>query len=649
MFRQYTDTDSNAVLPTLQKYVIEKATIASTAGLVGVQWPHLTIIFCSIREAAVTPHSMLRFRHGLTDTQQLLPEEGVCFREHLLFVNYSFNYRELTVYGDVPFSHFQQFRELGYITVADLNPKGTCLSYPIDDLEKQFLADSRSLECYFQPLTDEHPNSKFSDRLTIEEKAEEFSTVFTEVVGLAQSKARDAAMTAPVLFKELMFKLLQNKNQDVQYYYGLVLSAMHRDFCAEFVQVQRARIALLLEFFFQTELKRTRLVKTWFSDVIQMSAPSSRAQFYGLPPECQFTITDAARKASLSLEIVFKQTSPPIPHPGMAFSVPWELAHFALEYPSAQNGRIILSHYDIIPVLENHIEQVALRQISYLQRKFHLCYAERYWNPVNSDMRLLGTGYWETILKLSRILTKDTDDEIKNGLIPFEDMPLDMDRNPITEIALPLLAGLSNLLSVEYFFPVWPPRKGLEMGNREQFYLDNPDIAELHSEAVPETRAELEEYEYWPPCMKAMVRSCKGPQHLKYHHRLRMVAQLRKFQYSPEQGAELWTTIFSETDIYSAHGNQFLNSKQGKIVVEDYARGKFERIGVSCQAWIANGFCPLGKTGAAQDIEDLQIRCTGSFNDAHPENPFPGNVQSPSDYFRMARKTLPRTVAVVVE
>jgi hypothetical protein len=303
----------------------------------------------------------------------------------------------------------------------------------------------------------------------------------------------------------------------------------------------------------------------------------------------------------------------------------------------------MLSHYDIGAVLENHVEQQILYGVGYLQRKFSLCFAERYWAPINSEMCMFGENYSDASDHLIWALTKDTDDEINAALEPFFRLLIRSGPNLILEAALPFLAGLTNLLSVDYFFPVWPFQRGLQGGNSEEFYKDNPDVAELHSEPVPETRDELMNYEYWPPCMRAMVSQCKGAQHLKYHQRVRMAAQVRKFQYSPEQGAQLWTTIFSETDVYAAHGNLFLASKQGKIVVEDYARGKVTNIGASCEAWIANGFCPLGKTGIAKDIEDIKVKCTDGFNNVHPRNHFLGVVQSPSDYFRMARKVLPRT------
>jgi hypothetical protein len=652
MLRQYTNVVPDDVIPTLKDYVTEKAAIARTAGRVGVVWPQLTVVFCRIRESLITEHSMLRFRYRATDTEQLFPDDNLHEREHLLFVRYMPNFSELTIYGDLTFQRFQSFKELGFITLGDLNTEDDCLSYPIDELEKQYLNDTRALECYFQPITDEHPNDKFSDRFSIEEKAEHISKAFSDVVGLGQSKERSAAMTGEKLVNELMNDLLKNKYQDVQYYYGLVLSAMHRDFSSVFVQMHKARLGLLIDLFFPTELKRMTFVKKWFPGVIMVSAPQARTQFYGLPTQCQFAVDEASKRDALTLDAMHRDTKPQYPYPGIAFTLPWELAHFAVDYPSVRHGQVVLSHYEILPALENRVEQLMLQQISYLQRKFHLCYAERYWNPVNSEMVLFndGGGYLEVRDKLFRSLTDiDTEDEINNGMIPFEDMLMKMGRNIIIDVALPFLAGLSNLLSIEYFFSVWPPRKGLEIGNGEQFYLDNPDIAELHAEAVPETHAELAEFEYWPPCMRALVAQCHGNNHLKYPKRIRMVGQLRKFQYSPEQGEHLWTTIFSETDIYAAHGNQFLTSKQGKIVVEDYAKRKMDRIGVSCQAWIANGLCPLGKSGPGQDIEDIQIRCTGSFNERHTENNFPGTVQSPSDYFRMARKSLPRKVVVMVE
>ena len=649
MLVQFTDIIADSVISTLKAYVLEKATIARAAGLVAVQWPQLTIVFCRIRDAVITDHSMLVFRNKQTDSETMIPEENFPFREHLLFIRYIPNFRELTIYGDLTFSRFQSYRELGFITIGDLNSVDTHLCYPIDALEMQYLDDSRSLECYFQTLTAVHPNDMFSKRLTIEAKAEQISKVFGDVVGLGQSKARDAAMTGEKLFNELMNDLLKNKNQDAQYYYGLVLSAMHRDFSTVFVQMHKARLGLLLDLFFPTELKRMMFVRKWFPGVIRVSAPHSRSQYYGLPSQCQFAVDDSSKRDSLALDSMHQATKPLYPYPGVAFSLPWDLAHYAVDFPSMNQGRVVLSHYEILPALENHVEQLMLRQIGYLQRHFQLCYAERYWNPINSEMMLFDGDYDALRTKLILTLTKDTEDEIIAGLLPFEDMITDVYRNPILEVMLPLLAGLTNLLSIEYFFAVWPPRKGLEVGNREQFYLDNPDIAELHGETVPETLDELAVFEYWPPCMKAMVSQCRGANHLKYPQRVRMVGQLRKFQYSEEQGKHLWATIFSETDIYAAHGHQFLTSKQGKIVGEDYAQGKMERIGTSCQAWIANGLCPLGSSGPGQDIEDIQLRCTGSFNATHTENNFPGVVQSPSDYFRMARKTLRQPVVITVE
>jgi hypothetical protein len=648
MFIQYSDVDPDAVIPTLQQYVSEKAAIARTAGLIGVQWPQLTILFCKINEEEATPHSMLRFRHRSTDPVQLLPVEIFPFREHLLFVHYNSNFHELTIYGDTPFLHFQQVREMGFITLADLNLKGACLSYPIDDMEKLYLGHARALQNYFQPLTAIHPNLAFED-LSIELRTEQISKIFTDVVGLAQGRAQDAPMTGESLLKLLISDLVQNEHQDIQYYYGLLLSAMHREFCAEFIRMEKARLGLLVELFFPTELRRASLIRKWFSDVVQLSIPTTARQFYNLPPECQFSATKEDLVDTQVLESMHVEAKRNTPYPGVAFTVPWDLAPFATEFPSLQRGRLILSHYDIGPALENYVERIMLQQVSYLQRQFRLCFAERYWNPINSEMRMLGTDYSDASDNLIRSLTEDTDDEINDGLESLCRLMIMKDPNLILDVALPFLAGLSNLLSVEYYFFVWPPRKGLQAGNREQFYEDNPEIAELHSERVPETREELAVYEYWPPCMREMVERCEGAQHLKYDYRVRMAAQLRKFQYSVEQGTELWTTIFSDTAVYAAHGNQFLTSKQGKIIVEDYARGKIDNIGVGCHAWIAKGFCPLGKSAIVKDIEDIQVRCTDSFNNAHPHNHFPGIVQSPSDYFRMARKTLPRSVPVPLD
>jgi len=629
------------VLSVLERWVAGQAQAVGSKHI-AVRWPQLSIVFCSRKNPLPPqPTDILYFHDRRTDSMQTLPlaEEFHC-REHILFVEYELQFRELLIYGDLSCADYTALLEFGFVTLADVQQQPPRLCYRLSTLEQESLSALRTLLPYYEPAAAQaHPLDNICHLYSLGELADHFDSVISDVAGLSAWSNQKLANAAPdALAKQLFERLLLNHTDaPFRFRCGLLLSALHPRFAAEFVVYEQTLLRLRLELCYSSELQRSAYVRRWFPALLREIRPLRVAhQFYGLPEEARrpYPPDDERVYAELAQQRdCLAPDGAAAPYPSTVFVVPLEHATNLLA--GARSGTVELCHYALAECCASYVGDFVRAQVVYLQRAFGFAFARSLW----TRLILRHTHYQLTEADSQRLLLEELntvkDTEALEHML--ESVKASTRFGVFSRYLLPTVASFDGYYGQRYYepFQAWPdPAHGrLPPKIRQQ------DVDAGVDSLLPQNYDELLQYahERWPPCMQSLV-EISAKTHLRHGQRVAMSALLRCFEYSTEEGEHLWSVLFSQTEVYARSGGTaeaFLQSDQGQVIVTDYKTNKQDRLGVSCQSLCRRGLCPMKEmaNGAPTELEDCWRRCTAQ---APVKLPFP--VSSPKNYYTQNRR-----------
>lgn len=629
-------------------------------GFAQVQWRQLSIIFCTTSNVPPTRDSLLFFG----SKQETLIRPDFPLREHLLFVTYNNATEMLYFLGDLSFNAYQNYLDLGFISVCELKREANLL-YDEYLPEEQFIGDARLFSNFYKPHF-ANPEQSWLD-VPMHKQVCVLYRVFSDVVfGIPREKPntskKDENKKDPLFYEIIMQRLLCQKRRPLAFYCGCLLSALHANFYGEFVKHEQARLFVLLDLMFYSESKRLHFIQNWFGSAVQICAPRSQLQFYN--PPAGFAIAESASDLG-ALYARHNLRYPHSPYPGLYFRAPLINAPKLIDDPDlpVRNGTVSFTHYELMAFLDPMVERAIQVQVDFFhKRNPEYSWLSRHVAPILTQYQM-GRAPLHVVENLFRKANPKMDEATE--IVPILNVMRLRLKDWLNKVpsllddALRLLTGLDNAFNVVDRFTVWPSSRATADMSGE-FYRRNPELQELHKEPPPATYQDLLEYaeRCWPPCMQKLIANRTGGNHMHHEHRLAMSAQLRRFGYSEKQGTDYWHLLFQETDIYQQAGqHNFLESQQGLVIVYDYKRDRQQNTGVSCRNWIGKGFCPF------VDIEDIkrgcdckekngpqfqcdcketgcQSLCKVKFAMQNPNHTLAFGVKSPRDYFFQARASL---------
>jgi hypothetical protein len=627
-------------------------------GFAQVQWRQLSIIFCTTSNFPPNTDSLLFFGSH----QETFIKADFPLREHLLFVTYVNATETLYFLGDLSFNAYQEFLDLGFISVGDLRREDSLL-YNEYAPEEQFIGHARQFSNFYIPHF-ANPDQAYRD-IPVNKQIKVLQGMFDDVVhGIPRKKPRlkeKEGKKDPLFYEIIMDRLLCQKHRPLAFYCACLLSALQTNFYTEYIKHEQARLYILLELLFFTEAKRVFFVQQWLSPLVQVCAPRCESQFYNRPSGFDITAPNSDLKA---LQARHALRYPNRPYPGLYFTAPLIDAPNLIGEPDlpVHNGIVSFTHYELMAFLNPMVERAIQTQVDFFQKQdnnYHML--TRYVAPFLSRYQLGQTPLHVMEDQLRKANPKlNEENEIQPILnVVRSKLPDWLNRVPsLLDAALRLIVGLDNSFNIQDRYVAWS-RSRATADLSGQFYDRNPELKELHQEIPPATYQDLLEYakRCWPPCMQKLAADRVGENHMRHEQRIAMSAQLRRFGYSEKQGTDYWHLLFQETDLYQQSGeHNFLESQQGLVIVYDYKRDKQQNIGVSCRNWMGKKLCPfveiedIGSCDCKQkngpqfqcDCKETacQSICKTNFAMQNPGHALAYGVKSPRDYFFQARASL---------
>lgn len=629
-------------------------------GFAQVQWRQLSIIFCRLNEFAPTPDSLLFFG----GSRGLFIPETFPLREHLLFVYYDTPSRMLHFLGDMSLARYHSFFELGFISISDLS-RQTNLLYDAFPPEEQFVQDARQFVNFYQPHFTT-PDQGFKN-VPLTKRLKVLQCIFDDVVhGIPRriepdptDEKEEVAERELSLYEIIMRRFLCQKQRPMAFYYGCLLSSLNRNFHTEFVIHEQSRLYVLLELFFNTEIKRITFAQNWLRSSVEIVAPVLGNQYFDPPPE--FIVLSRPSDLDL-LQVRHKLRYPNQAQPGVYFRGPLINAPSLIEDPTlpVSNGVVSFTHYEMIEFLNPMVERMIQIQVDYFRQHCTHFMLERFVIPMLMHYKFSRMPVYYIENEFREANPKLEEGEVTSIIQRFNsELPGFIGPVEVLNTAINFVASLDNIVSVQDRFTVWPrSRASIDMG--EAYYAQHPELKALHQELPPPSYQDLLDYaaRCWPPCMQKLAANRTGGNHMRHEERIAMSAQLRRFGYSEKQGLEYWHLLFRDTDLYREFGeHNFLDSQQGLVIVYDYKRDRQVNTGVSCRNWIGKKFCPfvdieeLSRSCTCKETNGPQFQCTckelgcqtmckAKFSTLNPGHMLPYQVKSPRDYFFQARDSL---------
>lgn len=630
-------------------------------GYAQVQWRQLSIIFCTVEDRELRDETVLFFGNK---RMTFLPETFP-LREHLLFVFYEESARLLYILGDLSLASYQNFYELGFISIGDIANRPTKMLYDAFPPEEQFISEARHFVNFYQPHFT-HPDQVL-EVVPLAKRLKTLQCTYDDVVfGPPRRKEPlpnenpDKEAERELSFYEIVIqRLLCQRRRNLGFYYGCLLSSLHSSFHKEYIIHEQSRLHVLLDLLFNTESKRIAFVQNWLQPEVQIVAPVLETQYFNRPSG--FDILSQHSDLD-QLQVRHRARYPNKPQPGVYFRAPLVSAPGLIEDPTlpVTNGFVSFTHYELAEFVDPMVERSIQIQVDYLRQQYSHYMLERHVGPMLMHYKFSRLPVHRVELAMKAANPKLDAAELDAISKRFRDeLPGFLGSENILNTAVRFVASLDNVLSPVDRFAVWPKSRALlDMG--AAFYSAHPELEILHKEPTPESYQDLLEYaeRCWPPCMQKLAAGRVGTNHMTYEARLSMSAQLRRFGYSEKQGFEYWHLLFKETDVYREYGeHNFLESQQGLTIVYDYGRNKHGNTGVSCENAIGKGNCEfkdieeLSKACTCKEEKGPQFRCKcrehgcqalckAKFSVLNPGYQLPYDVKSPRDYFFQARGAL---------
>jgi len=477
--------------------------------------------------------------------------------------------------------------------------------------------------------------------------------IYTTVTGLAtQSRTTTlvGSLSPTQLADQLYTRLLEDMYSPLRrFQLSLFLSALNPAFCQHFIAYEQTLLTLRFQFCYRSEHQRVVFAHQWFPGVLRTHELSVATQFYNLPLELapeerNDTSEDTRAYARLCERHQLQQRAATLPFPSVVFNCALQSAGPLQLVPGLEcrAGRLRFSHYELEEVLHTQLAQFVRLQVISMQRKFKLYYARQLWTRLYLPRSGMG---WTRATALQEFRHTHRLQPASLAEQVISTASAQCDRWPLMQrYVLPMLGALDgnygeNELHSEQ---QWPTR---EMRGQA-----TNDAGTYSLGVLPTSSDELVQYaaQHFPECMYAMVLQSASGQHLKYHQRIGMSALLRHFGYSEQQGIEMWSLLFARTDVGARQ--DFLTSKQGRVIIDDYKNNKQTQLGVSCRSLVQHNLCTVRQEHpTVEDIEDLQRRCTACYG-TRPENAgrllaFP--IRSPRNYLNLARRSIELAAAEI--